>query len=94
MLDPKKFEEFTQRFVAGLPGGFRAAQEDLERHFRSSVQGLLAKLDLVTREEFDVQTNVLARTRAKLESLEKQVRDIESRLGLEPQSPPSTPDHD
>ncbi len=50
---------------------------DLDKHFRELLKSTLAKLNLVTREEFDVQTRVLAKTRAKLEELEKQIAEIE-----------------
>ena len=52
-------------------------REDLEQNFRSVLRASLNKLDLVTREEFDVQEAVLAKTRAKLEALEKQVKALE-----------------
>ena len=52
----------------------------MEKNLRAAVQAALAKLDLVTREEFDVQTKVLARSRAKIEQLEKQVAGLEAEL--------------
>ena len=52
-------------------------REDLEQNFRSVLRGGLEKLDLVTREEFEVQEAVLARTREKLEALEKKVAEFE-----------------
>jgi BMFP domain-containing protein YqiC len=52
-------------------------REDLEQNFRSVLRGGLEKLDLVTREEFEVQEAVLTRTREKLESLEKKVAELE-----------------
>jgi BMFP domain-containing protein YqiC len=52
----------------------------LEKNLRATLQATLSKLDLVTREEFDVQTKVLARTRAKIEALEKVVADLENQL--------------
>jgi BMFP domain-containing protein YqiC len=60
-----------------LPGGVRAMRDDLEQNFRAVLQGGLQKLDLVTREEFEVQEAVLARTREKLEALQKQVAELE-----------------
>jgi BMFP domain-containing protein YqiC len=61
-----------------LPEGLRSARDDLESNFRSVLQTGLGKLDLVTREEFEVQQAVLARTREKLEALEAKLEDIES----------------
>lgn len=66
-------------------------REDLDRNLRESLAGGLAKLDLVTREEFDVQAAVLARTREKLERLEALVTELERRLGSDegPQKRPT-----
>jgi BMFP domain-containing protein YqiC len=60
-----------------VPDSVRAIKADLESNFRSVLRGSLAKLDLVTREEFEVQEAVLARTREKLEALEARLRELE-----------------
>jgi BMFP domain-containing protein YqiC len=80
MLDPKHLDELTQRLSSLLPQGVKNVQTDIEKNIRSVLQSALAKMDLVTREEFDVQSAVLARTRAKLEALEKQVTALEQEL--------------
>ncbi len=54
--------------------------KDLEKNMRAMLNQGFAKLDLLTREEFDVQADVLARTRAKLEALEARVTELESKL--------------
>lgn len=54
-------------------------QQDVERNVHTLLQGAFARLDLVTREEFDTQTRVLARTREKLEQLEKTVAELEAK---------------
>jgi BMFP domain-containing protein YqiC len=77
MLDPKKIEEVVQSLANALPSGLTAMQADVEKNVRSALSGMFAKLDLVTREEFDVQTQVLQRTRAKLEVLEQKVAELE-----------------
>lgn len=77
MLDPKKIEEVVQSLANALPPGLTAMQADVEKNVRSALSGMFAKLDLVTREEFDVQTQVLQRTRAKLEVLEQKVVELE-----------------
>jgi hypothetical protein len=90
MLAPKQFDDLAQRLSGSLPKGLQALQEDISRNLRAALEGGLAKLDLVTREEFDVQTAVLARTREKLERLELLVAEIEQRLvaeGTGPQKP-------
>ena len=80
MLDPKVFDDLAKRFAQSAPPGLRQLQGEVEKNFRATLQATFAKLDLVTREEFDVQQAVLARTRAKLEGLEKQVADLETQI--------------
>ena len=82
MLDPKYLDDLTRRLTGSLPQGLQALQQDMERNMRAILEAGLAKLDLVTREEFDVQSAVLARTRAKLEHLEAQVAELEKALKI------------
>ena len=76
MIDPKIFEEFSKRFSALLANSPAA---DIEKNARALLSGLFAKLDLVTREEFDVQTQVLQRTREKLQALEARLAQMENK---------------
>ena len=78
MLDPKHLDDLAKRLSETLPKGLLVLQEDIKRNLRASLEGGLAKLDLVTREEFDVQTAVLRRTREKLERLEMAVAELEA----------------
>ena len=80
MIDPKLIDELSEHLTASLPTGFRTLQADLAKNFRASLEAGLAKLDLVTREEFDVQSAVLARTREKLGRLEQQVKALEAQV--------------
>ena len=80
MNDPKLFDELTRKLSGALPPGMKELQDDLERTLRAAVQSALARLDLVTREEFDVQAQVLARTREKLEALASRVEALEKRV--------------
>jgi hypothetical protein len=77
MIDPKNFEQVLDSLRQALPGGFA---QDVEKNLRAALTAALARLDLVTREEFEVQSQVLARTRAKLEALEKLVAELEQQL--------------
>ncbi len=70
-------EELTKRISSLIPGDVKHMQEDIESNVRSLLQSTLSKMNLVTREEFDVQSAVLQRTREKLEQLEKKVADLE-----------------
>ncbi len=77
MMDSKFLDDLVHRLSAAVPKGLQQAQADLEKNFRATLQSALGRLDLVTREEFDVQVQVLARTRAALDALEAQVRAME-----------------
>ena len=79
MLNPKIIDDLARRLSNTVPAGLREAQQDLEKNFRTVLQNTLAKLDLVTREEFDVQSRLLSRTREKLEALEKTIAELEAR---------------
>jgi len=80
MIDTKFIDELARRISEHIPAGARELQQDLEQNIRGVLQSTLAKLDLVTREEFDVQTRVLARTREKLEQQEKTIAELEARF--------------
>ena len=67
MVDPKIIDDLAKRLADSLPESLRALQMDVDQNFRAALQAGLAKLDLVTREEFDVQQGVLRRTRERLE---------------------------
>ena len=77
MFDAKQLDELTQRVVNALPPGVREMQQDVEKNLRAALQSVFAKLDLVTREEFEVQSAVLLRTREKLTALEARVVQLE-----------------
>ena len=70
-------EDLARKLADAVPEGLRSMQKELEENFRSVLQAGLAKLDLVTREEFDVQEAVLARTREKLDALEARLKEFE-----------------
>ncbi|HUG98747.1 MAG TPA: accessory factor UbiK family protein [Gammaproteobacteria bacterium] len=76
---PPNIDELARRLAEALPGGLKALQADAEQNFRAVLQAGLSRLDLVTREEFDVQTAVLRRTREKLAALEARLKELENR---------------
>ena len=80
VIDPKMFEDMAQKLGAVLPDGLQAVQRDVEKNFKTVLQNSFAKMDLVTREEFDVQTEVLKRSREKLDKMEKQIELLEAAL--------------
>jgi ubiquinone biosynthesis accessory factor UbiK len=81
MINVRAIDELATRLATLVPPGFDSAREDLARTFRATLQTGLERLNLVSREEFDVQRLVLLRTREKLEALEKQLAHIEYTLG-------------
>ena len=74
MLDPKLLEDFSAKMSALLAN---SPVKDIEKNAKAALGGVFAKLDLVTREEFDIQSQVLARTREKLKDLEARVEALE-----------------
>jgi len=77
MIDPKKFEQVFDSLRQAMPGGLA---QDVEKNLRAALSAALARLDLVTREELEVQARVLERTRERLEALEKEITELEQRL--------------
>lgn len=77
MLDMNFIDDTVKRLSESLPPGLNKFKKDLEKNFRAILQSMFAKLDLVTRDEFDVQKKVLAKTRTKLNALEKQLTQLE-----------------
>lgn len=75
----ESIENLAKKLAESMPEGLRAVREDIENNFRSVLRASLSKLDLVTREEFEVQEAVLARTREKLEMLEARLEDFENK---------------
>jgi len=78
MFDPKAIDDIANRLASAIPPGLNNLKDDLEKTFQAVLQGALGKLDLVTREEFEVQKMVLAKTRLKLEDIERRVSEMES----------------
>lgn len=78
MIDSKSLNDLAAKITALLPADLETLKKDLEKNIRAGLQSGFQKLDLVSREEFDVQAAVLARTREKLEALEKRVQALEN----------------
>jgi hypothetical protein len=80
MIDIRAIDDLAQRLAALVPANLSDAQADIASTFKATLQSGLARLNLVTREEFDVQRLVLLRTREKVEVLEKQINAMELAL--------------
>ena len=87
-MDPFRIDDLARRLLESLPPALRGMQQDLEANFRAVLRSALGRLDLVTREEFDAQTKVLERTRAKAEGLETRLAELERRAGAVSPAPP------
>lgn len=77
MEDNNKLNDLAADLLKAVPDKVKSASSDAKKIFVQTLQAGLKKMDLVSREEFDVQTKILARTREKLTALEKQVAELE-----------------
>lgn len=76
-FDPKSLDDLARRLADAVPPGLAALKNDLEQNFKAVLQSGLARLDLVTRQEFDIQAGVLKRSRERLEELERRIAALE-----------------
>ncbi len=79
-MDPKVLDDLARRLAESVPTPLKQLQEDMEKNLRTVLQGAFSRMNLVTREEFDVQSAVLARSREKLTKLEQRVIELERML--------------
>ncbi|MDX5630038.1 MULTISPECIES: accessory factor UbiK family protein [unclassified Brenneria] len=80
MIDPKKIEQIARQVHESMPKGIRELGDDVEKKIRQVLQAQFSRLDLVNREEFDVQTQVLLRTREKIARLEQRLTELEAKF--------------
>lgn len=88
MIDARIFDDISRSLGKMLPPGVADMKDDFERNARAAMQGALGNLDLVTREEFDVQAEVLRNTRQQLKKLEARISALESVGGADSQPSP------
>lgn len=84
MIDLKAIDDLARRLSELVPPGLKDARDDLQQNMKATLQAGLVRLDLVTREEFEVQRAVLLRTREKIDALERAVEVLEARLASPP----------
>ncbi|TMO66964.1 ubiquinone biosynthesis accessory factor UbiK [Pseudoalteromonas aurantia] len=80
MINPAKIEEIAKQISGNLPQGVKNLADTFESKTKQAIQNKLAEMDFVSREEFDIQSKVLIRTREKLAELEAKVAEIEAKL--------------
>lgn len=78
MLNPKQLEEMAKSIADALPAGLGQLPEQVQQNIKASLSSAFAKMDLVTREEFEVQKGVLLKTREKLEAMETRIAKLEA----------------
>jgi BMFP domain-containing protein YqiC len=79
-MNADSLDDLARRLAESVPESVKAFGRDLEGNFKAVLQAQLAKLDLVTRQDFDVQSAILQRTQAKLTELEARVKELEAKL--------------
>ena len=77
MLKAENIDEFIQQIRALLPKDLRQTKDDLERNIKAAVKASLTRMDLVTREEYDIQRELLVKTRCLVDELEEKVKKLE-----------------
>lgn len=80
MFDTKSLDDLARKLSEAIPPGLQSFRDEFEKNLRAVLRSAFTRMDLVSREEFDVQSAVLARTREKLEALEKQVAELEAKF--------------
>lgn len=83
MINPSKIEEIARQIGSNMPQGMRDIAENFENKTKQVLQNKLAEMDFVSREEFDIQSQVLVRTREKLTALEEKVAALEAMLAAQ-----------
>jgi len=92
MIDLRHIDDLAQRLAGLVPQGLRESGAELQENFKAVLQSGLSRLDLVTREEFDIQRAVLLRTREKLDALQRKVEALEA-TSSPGTAPPATTTH-
>lgn len=89
MIDTRFIDDTVKRISEAMPSGARRIQEDVEKNVRAVLGSALSRLDLVNREEFEIQKGVLARSREKIEALERRLAELETMLAEQGAQTPS-----
>ena len=89
-MENPRIDDIARRLFEGLPESVHLLRRDIEGNFRAVLRSSLSKLDLTTRDEFEVQSRVLERTRAALTALEQRIATLEQRI-VELESSPASP---
>ena len=77
MIDATKIDDLVRKLTAAIPPGLKEFEVEARKQFRSILESGLSKMDLVSREEFDIQVKVLAKTREKIDKLEQRLAELD-----------------
>ena len=80
MLNHLNIDDLAEKISNNMPSSLKVLQQDIDGHIKAALQSTLEKMDLVTREEFDIQAKLLERSREKLEQMEKRLAELEKNL--------------
>ena len=83
-MNSSALDDLARRLTEAIPPSIRNLGQDLESNFKAVLQAQLARLDLVSRTEFDVQTALLTRTQSALTAMEQRLKDLEAKLATPP----------
>ena len=83
MINAKKIEDIAKQISEAIPPGVKNVATDFEAKAKQVLQSKLSQLDVVSREEFDVQTQVLIKTRAKLDEMAAKIAELEEKINTE-----------
>ncbi len=76
----RSLDEFARKVSEAIPDNLKSTKHDLEKNVRVAAQGVLQRLDLVTREEFDVQAKILAKNQLRVKELEQRIHELEQKI--------------
>lgn len=76
-FDPKNMDDFANKIKDIMPESLKSSKDEMKKTLRSGAEGVLQKLDLVSREEYDVQTDLLKKCQERITELEKKISDLE-----------------
>ncbi len=79
MISKNKNDDFVQEIFKLIPEDLRRHRDDVRKNIQAALNARLSRMDLVTREEFDIQSELLSRTRAMLDELEKRIEELEEK---------------
>jgi BMFP domain-containing protein YqiC len=77
-FDPKNVDDIANKIKAIMPNSFKTTKEEMHKTLKSGAEGILQKLDLVSREEYDVQAAILRKCENRIKELEKKISELES----------------